>query len=63
MQVTITHFPLLAPFAVLPFLALAFAFGFVLLLLGLEASFSFLDSLLFLIFFDFWDFFGSGFFT
>jgi hypothetical protein len=53
MQVTITHFPLLAPFAVLPFLALAFAFSFVLLLLGLEASFSFLDSLLFLIFFDF----------
>jgi len=44
-------------------LALALAFGFVLLLLDFEASFSFFDSLPFLIFFDFCDFFGSDFFT
>jgi hypothetical protein len=53
MQLTITHFALFAPFPAFPFLALPLAFDFVLLLLGFEASFSFLDSFLFLIFFDF----------
>ena len=67
MNLTITHFTLFPPFRPFPFLVLAFDFGFdlgfVLLLLGLEASFSFLDSLTFLIFFDFDDFLDSIFLT
>ena len=69
-HLTITHFAhfaLFPPFTLFPFFALAFDFGFtlgfVLLLLGLETSFSFLVSLTFFIFLDFNDFLGSAFFT